>query len=59
MSVAPTDQYNPEGKLESISEEAENLPKKFKYVEPKAAGKLSYLIIKSFQLFIISLNICI
>ena len=43
MSVAPTDQYNPEGKLklESISEEAENLPKKFKYVEPKAAGKLS------------------
>ena len=41
MSVAPTDQYNPEGKLESISEEAENLPKKFKYVKPKAAGKLS------------------
>ena len=40
MSVAPTDKYNPEKKSASIREDAENLPKKFKYVEPKAAGKL-------------------
>ena len=53
MSVAPTDQYNPEKKSASIHERTENLPKKFKYMEPKAATGKLYNYTKWFHLVLI------